>query len=163
MKWPNPSSGPNIIHGISYKMSKIIHLCVFKFTPELRQKGNKLVKRQEVELYSGGALKVQVHKYQRNAWDWKEKKVIWKNIRYEAFYTRLVCSIPPTATDCLVFWKKLWAKMVEAEWRDLQEILTVFIFSSHWKLPLNFFMTSMAFKDATNAIGSIILMIWWGG
>ena len=54
-------------HEIYYKMSKIIYLCVSEFSPELRQKGNKLVKRQKVELYSGGALKIQIHKYQRNA------------------------------------------------------------------------------------------------
>ena len=52
---------------INYKMSKIIYLCVFEFSPELRQKGNKLVKRQKVELHSGGALKIQVHKYRTNA------------------------------------------------------------------------------------------------
>ena len=66
--WKVFSVGTNYkFHGISYKMSKIIYLCVSEFSPELRQKGNKLVKRQEVELYSGGALKVQVHKYRRSA------------------------------------------------------------------------------------------------
>ena len=48
-------------------MSKIIYLCVFEFLPELRQKGNKLVERQKIELHSGGALKIQVHKYRTNA------------------------------------------------------------------------------------------------
>ena len=66
--WKVFSVGTNYkFQEISYKMSKIIYLYVSEFSPELRQKGNKLVKRQEIELYSGGALKIQVHKYQRNA------------------------------------------------------------------------------------------------
>ena len=66
--WEVFSVGTNFtFFEISCKMSKIIYLCVFEFLPELRQKGNKLVKRQKVELHSGGALKIQVHKYRTNA------------------------------------------------------------------------------------------------
>ena len=65
--WEVFSGGTNYTFHQIYKISKINYLCVFEFSPELGQKRNELVKRQEVELYSGGALKVQVHKYRRNA------------------------------------------------------------------------------------------------
>ena len=57
------------------------------FSPEFGQKGNELVKRQEVELDSGGALKQTAQEYLTTR-VYCEKNFVGKIIGFEANYTK---------------------------------------------------------------------------